>query len=85
MVLKILVLAGDGVGAEVTCAGVQVLEAVAKKFGVPFTPGPATAKVKDADGNFVVLTRGGTAQPRRPFSGRWRGRTSGAPCQKRSK
>src|SRR5579883_1966676 len=33
MNLKILVLAGDGVGAEVTCAAVQVLEAVAKKFG----------------------------------------------------
>jgi 3-isopropylmalate dehydrogenase len=33
MVLKILILAGDGVGAEVTCAAVQVLEAVAKKFG----------------------------------------------------
>src|SRR5579885_107917 len=33
MNLKILVLAGDGVGAEVTCADVQVLEAVAKKFG----------------------------------------------------
>ncbi len=32
MNLKILVLAGDGVGAEVTCAAVQVLEAVAKKF-----------------------------------------------------
>jgi 3-isopropylmalate dehydrogenase len=33
MVLKILVLAGDGVGCEVTAAAVQVLHAVAKKFG----------------------------------------------------
>ncbi|HWZ33614.1 MAG TPA: 3-isopropylmalate dehydrogenase [Bryobacteraceae bacterium] len=33
MVLKILVLAGDGVGLEVTCAAVQVLEAVADHFG----------------------------------------------------
>ena len=33
MVLKILVLAGDGVGAEVTCAAVQVLQTVAQKFG----------------------------------------------------
>ena len=33
MLLKILVLAGDGVGAEVTCAAVEVLQAVAKKFG----------------------------------------------------
>src|SRR5215475_13016591 len=32
MNLKILVLAGDGVGAEVTCAAVKVLEAVAKRF-----------------------------------------------------
>ena len=33
MVLKILILAGDGVGAEVTSAAVTVLQAVAKKFG----------------------------------------------------
>ena len=33
MVLKILMLAGDGVGAEVTSAAVTVLQAVAKKFG----------------------------------------------------
>jgi 3-isopropylmalate dehydrogenase len=33
MLLKILILAGDGVGAEVTCAAVQVLQAVAKRFG----------------------------------------------------
>jgi 3-isopropylmalate dehydrogenase len=33
MELKVLVLAGDGVGAEVTCAAVQVLQAIAKKFG----------------------------------------------------
>ena len=33
MQLKILVLAGDGVGAEVTCAAVQVLQAVAGRFG----------------------------------------------------
>ncbi len=33
MDLKILVLAGDGVGAEVTCAAVQVLQAVAARFG----------------------------------------------------
>jgi len=32
MVLKILILAGDGVGAEVTSAAVTVLQAVAKKF-----------------------------------------------------
>jgi 3-isopropylmalate dehydrogenase len=31
--MKILVLAGDGVGAEVTCAAVEVLQAVATKFG----------------------------------------------------
>jgi peroxiredoxin Q/BCP len=34
---------------------------VAKKFGVPFKPGPATAKVKDKDGKAIELTRGGTA------------------------
>ena len=34
---------------------------VAKKFGVPFKPGPATANVKDAAGNPIQLTRGGTA------------------------
>src|SRR5579872_2529734 len=33
MVLKILVLAGDGVGSEVTRAAVGVLHVVAKKFG----------------------------------------------------
>jgi len=33
MVLKILILAGDGVGAEVTSAAVTVLQAVARKFG----------------------------------------------------
>jgi 3-isopropylmalate dehydrogenase len=33
MVLKILILAGDGVGAEVTRAAVTALQAVAKKFG----------------------------------------------------
>src|ERR1041384_8213498 len=33
MILRILVLAGDGVGAEVTYAAVQVLEVAAKKFG----------------------------------------------------
>jgi 3-isopropylmalate dehydrogenase len=33
MHLKLLVLAGDGVGTEVTCAAVQVLEAVAHHFG----------------------------------------------------
>src|ERR1700722_17083705 len=33
MVLKILILAGDGVGAEVPSAAVTVLQAVAKKFG----------------------------------------------------
>ena len=33
MVLKVLVLAGDGVGAEVTCAAIGVLQAVAGKFG----------------------------------------------------
>src|SRR5579862_4790186 len=33
MHLKILVLAGDGVGSEVTCAAVGVLQSVAKKFG----------------------------------------------------
>jgi 3-isopropylmalate dehydrogenase len=31
--MKILILAGDGVGAEVTSAAVTVLQAVAKKFG----------------------------------------------------
>ena len=35
--------------------------AVTKAFGVPWTPGPATAKVK-ADGKEVTLTRGGTAK-----------------------
>lgn len=35
--------------------------AVAKAFGVPFTPGPAKAKVK-ADGKEIELTRGGTAK-----------------------
>jgi len=34
--MKILILAGDGVGAEVTSAAVTVLEAVAKKFGHVF-------------------------------------------------
>ncbi len=34
--MKILILAGDGVGAEVTSAAVTVLEAVAKKFGHTF-------------------------------------------------
>ncbi|MFL5339453.1 MAG: peroxiredoxin [Gemmataceae bacterium] len=34
---------------------------VAKKFGVPFKPGPATVEVKDAAGNPLQLTRGGTA------------------------
>ena len=33
MVLKILILPGDGVGTEVTCAAVSVLQAVAKTFG----------------------------------------------------
>ena len=33
MVLKILLLPGDGVGGEVTSAAVSVLEAIAKKFG----------------------------------------------------
>jgi 3-isopropylmalate dehydrogenase len=33
MLLKILILAGDGVGSEVTCAAVRVLETVAAKFG----------------------------------------------------
>ena len=33
MNLKILILPGDGVGSEVTCAAVEVLRAVAKKFG----------------------------------------------------
>src|SRR5580704_9039044 len=33
MILKILLLPGDGVGGEVTGAAVSVLEAVAKKFG----------------------------------------------------
>ncbi|MGH9558176.1 MAG: 3-isopropylmalate dehydrogenase [Bryobacteraceae bacterium] len=32
MNLKILLLPGDGIGAEVTCAAVSVLEAVAKKY-----------------------------------------------------
>jgi 3-isopropylmalate dehydrogenase len=34
--MKILILAGDGVGAEVTSAAVTVLQAVAKKFGHTF-------------------------------------------------
>ena len=33
MNLKILFLPGDGIGAEVTSAAVEVLNAVAKKFG----------------------------------------------------
>src|ERR1700683_4458687 len=33
MNLKILLLPGDGIGAEVTSAAVEVLQAVAKKFG----------------------------------------------------
>jgi 3-isopropylmalate dehydrogenase len=33
MHLKILLLPGDGIGAEVTAAAVEVLQAVAKKFG----------------------------------------------------
>src|SRR6266404_7487607 len=33
MNLKILLLPGDGVGTEVTCAAVEVLRSVAKKFG----------------------------------------------------
>jgi 3-isopropylmalate dehydrogenase len=33
MNLKILILPGDGIGAEVTCAAVDVLKAVADKFG----------------------------------------------------
>ncbi len=33
MNLKILLLPGDGIGAEVTSAAVDVLQAVAKKFG----------------------------------------------------
>ena len=33
MNLKILILPGDGIGAEVTSAAVEVLHAVAKKFG----------------------------------------------------
>jgi 3-isopropylmalate dehydrogenase len=33
MNLKILILPGDGIGAEVTRAAVQVLETIAKKFG----------------------------------------------------
>src|SRR5580704_1233465 len=33
MILKILLLPGDGVGGEVTSAAVRVLEAVAKKYG----------------------------------------------------
>jgi 3-isopropylmalate dehydrogenase len=39
--MKILILAGDGVGAEVTSAAVTVLQAVAKKFGhtLEFTEG----------------------------------------------
>ena len=36
MVLKILILPGDGVGAEVTSAAVTVLQAVSKKFGHAF-------------------------------------------------
>ena len=33
MNLKILILPGDGIGTEVTCAAVDVFHAVAKKFG----------------------------------------------------
>src|SRR5690242_8748630 len=33
MNLKILLLPGDGIGAEVSCAAAEVLKAVAKKFG----------------------------------------------------
>jgi len=33
MNLKILILPGDGIGVEVTSAAVEVLKAVAKKFG----------------------------------------------------
>ena len=33
MNLKILILPGDGIGVEVTSAAVEVLHAVAKKFG----------------------------------------------------
>ena len=33
MKLKILLLPGDGIGAEVTAAAVDVLQAVGKKFG----------------------------------------------------
>ncbi len=33
----IAVLAGDGIGPEITNGGIAVLEAVAKKFGHAFT------------------------------------------------
>jgi len=36
--------------------------AVAAKFGVPFAKGQKDVKTRDAAGNEVVLTRGGTAQ-----------------------
>ncbi len=53
MHLNILVLPGDGIGAEVTCQAVRVLEHVAKKYG-------HTAELREALlGGIAIRTTGG--------------------------
>ena len=50
MKLKIAVLAGDGIGPEISEQGVAVMEAVCRKFGheVSFTPALCGAAAIDA-------------------------------------
>ena len=53
MVLKIAVLAGDGIGPEISAEGVKVMKAVCSKFGhqVTFTEALCGAAAIDAVGN----------------------------------
>ena len=53
MKLKIAVLAGDGIGPEISEQGVAVMEAVCRKFGheVSFTPALCGAAAIDAVGD----------------------------------
>ena len=53
MKLSIAVLAGDGIGPEISREGVAVMQAVCSKFGheVTFTPALCGAAAIDAVGN----------------------------------
>ena len=53
MKLNIAVLAGDGIGPEISRAGVKVMKAVCDKFGhdVTFVPALVGAAAIDATGN----------------------------------